>query len=188
MSKNKLKQLSIPQLVILLDVLFIFLFILIIKETPPKTKIILPEKKLAKGGFLSYEYEKGKFLWYDPTYQRWTGAEKESLIDHFNSVGKFVLMEDCNRECIDILKKNYNLRGRDKNISIVITNELYDQIARITYIACQTKKEFCGDIIFPITVPPATNKNLDPDWTIDKKELFLKNPFLKNIPGMLQNF
>jgi len=177
-SKKKYKQLSVPQLVILLDVLFIFLFILIIKETPPKTEIVLPPNKLERGGFLSYEYEKGKYLWYDPAFQMWSGAENDNLAELYSSVGKYTLFKDCDEECIKILKQKYDLHGHESNVSVVITNELYDQIARVTYIACQTNNEYCGDITFTIN-----NK-----WEIDKRKLLELNPFLKKIPGMEDNF
>jgi len=176
--KSKTKQLSIPQLVILLDVLFIFLFILIIKETPPKTEIVLPPNKLERGGFLSYQYENGKYLWYDPAFQMWTGSETDNLSELYSSVGKYTLHLDCDENCINILKQKYDLHGYESNISIVITNELYDEIARVTYIACQANTEYCGDITFPIN-----NK-----WEIDSKDIFKLNPFLKKIPGMENNF
>jgi len=174
MKKNK--QLSVPQMVILLDVLFIFLFILIIKESPPTTEIVLPDKQLERGGFLSHEYEKGKYLWYDPSFQRWSGAENSDYELH-EAVGKYILHVDCNSTCINKLKENYDLGLYDKNISVVITNELYDKIARITYLACQTDKKNCGDITFPI----------NNQWDIDKSELLDQNLFLKRIPGMLEN-
>lgn len=173
-----MKQLSAPQIVILLDVLFIFLFILIIKEPPPKTKIILPKNQLENGGFLSHEYEEGKFIWYDPKYQQWSGSESDNLVDLYDSVGKYALHIDCNDTCIQILKNKYNLGKYTSNISVVITNELYDQIARITYMACQTNKKNCGNITFTI----------GNDWKVDKKKLLEMNPFLKNIPGMVENF
>lgn len=174
-----MKRISYPQLVILLDVLFVFLFVLILQETPPTAKIILPESKLEVGGFLSYEYEKGKFLWYIPKYEMWSDAEKDK-IGLYNEVGQFSIGLDCDEACLKIIKNKYNNIGNyNNNIKVVITNDLFDNISRITYLACQTNNSnACGNIIFNIT----------PEWEIDKTKLLIMNPFLKNIPGIIENF
>lgn len=174
-----MKRLSSPQLVILLDVLFIFLFILILKETPPKTKIVLPKTMLEIGGFLSLEYENNKRVFYDPMFQIWSSHEKNNY-KLYTSIGKFAIEKDCDSDCLRVIKDRYNLGeySQYKNIKIVITNELLDNIARITYLACQTDVKNCGNIIFTI------NKK----WMIDRKKLLNDNQFLKGIPGLVNNF
>ena len=163
-----MKKITQPPLVILLDVLFIFLFVSIL-EKPPKIEYEIPPQKLFAGGYVMSTDATGKHRVYD--------VKKGTFSDKFvfpTSKHGFYFTVACENqlEC----KKARAISGGDE-LNIVITGQTYDDIARLTFIGCNIDPSQCSNIRFPIQENGKINKN----------KLLEYNPFFGEIEGFLRS-
>ena len=153
-----MKRLSSPPLLILLDVLFIFLFVSVL-QNPPKMEYILPKDKLFKGALL---------LVVSDNHIKWYDAKKESYISkkEFSRTHThpFFCSVPCGeqQECKKLRRK---VSSKAK-LYIAITGNLYDTISKITHLACNSGSGECNNIKFTVTS----------DGKIDGEKLFEDNP------------
>jgi len=162
-----MRKLSQPPLVILLDVLFIFLFVSIL-EKPPKISYEIPKDKLFKGAYIMRTDSQEKKSLFNP--------KTNSFSDDFrfpNSTHGFYFTTSCKhqKECE---------QARDitnDELHIVITGKSYDDIARLTFIGCNIDPTSCSNILF----------TLNENGKIDKDKLLTNNPFFGEIEGLLKN-
>ncbi len=151
-----------PPLVVLLDVLFIFLFVSVL-EKPPAITFKLPPKKLFNGGYIAsvdgqskriFDFENGRFL----------DSFKFSDESH-----AYYFSQPCGQqeECIQVRKLT---KGE---LIIVITDKTYDEIARLTFIGASIDPSNASNIHFTIKE----------DGSIDINELVKDNPIFKKFEG-----
>jgi hypothetical protein len=162
-----MKKISQPPLVILLDVLFIFLFVSIL-EKPPKIAYEIPKEKLFKGAYIMSTNALGEKKIYD--------VNKQIFSDNFSfatSSHGFYFTQTCAKQ---IECQEARLQTQDE-LNIVITGQSYDDIARLTFIGCNIDPSQCSNIIFPIN---ETGK-------INKEKLLAYNPFFGEIEGFLKS-
>lgn len=162
-----MKKITQPPLVILLDVLFIFLFVSIL-EKPPKIGYEIPPQKLFAGAYVMSTDATGKNRVYD--------VKKGTFNDKFifpTSKHGFYFTKPCENqlEC----QKARAVSGNELNI--VITGKTYDDIARLTFIGCNIDPSQCSNILFPINI----------GGKIDKDKLLEHNPFFGEIEGFLRS-
>jgi hypothetical protein len=162
-----MKKFTQPPLVILLDVLFIFLFVSIL-EKPPKIEYKIPQDRLFDGAYIMSSDSSGKHKVYD--------SKTHSFTNKFvfpNSQHGFYFALPCEKqqECQDAKRITHD------ELNIVITGSTYDDISRLTFIGCNIDASQCSNIVFPI------NKK----GKIDKDKLLEYNPFYGEIEGFLRS-
>ena len=161
----KRKVLSTPQMVILLDVLFVYLFILILNSSKENIQVILPHDKV---------FNKGKILLFENNqYYEYKFDTKELIVFNFLKNEKFHKFIECKQqqECVEAKKKF----GENKDFFILLPSSLFDEISKISMIAFGIKS--CNKLKFYIT----------PKGLINKEKLF-KNKCLNNIQGFKENY
>jgi hypothetical protein len=154
-----MKITSYPPMIILLDMLFVFLFILVLNEK----KIInihIPDDKLFKGG---------KIVYFDPntkTYKDSQGAEYQ-----FSSIYN-LLLDECKEqeECKEAKEKFGD------GIRILLPKNLFDEMAKINMLAFGTKS--CSKLDFFVKE----------DGFLDYKKTIEQNPCLEKISGFKKSF
>jgi hypothetical protein len=152
------KKTSYPPVIILLDLLFLLVFILILNQSN-ETSIELPPKKLFEGSILVY-YEDGiKYL------VNQNSKEIEKIYHPKSNVG-FEYFEKCQQQCSE-----YTSLNKD-NLYIYLPSNLFNQISKITYIASHTDYN-CKNLKFIILENGKIN--------YDK---LLKNNCLRKIEGV----
>ena len=162
-----MKKITQPPLVILLDVLFIFLFVSIL-EKPPSIEYEIPSQKLFAGGYVMSTDSSGKHRVYD--------VKNNKFSDEFifpTSKHGFYFTKPCENqlEC-----RNARAVSKDE-LDIAITGKTYDDIARLTFIGCNIDSSLCTNIKFPINI----------NGKIDKDKLLDYNPFFGEIEGFLRS-
>ena len=149
-----MKRISYPPIIILLDVLFVFLFILILDEKKV-IQIHSPEKKIFTGAtIVHYDSNRKKYL------------DNNNL--EYTFKGIYNLLLDCNEqiECIEA-KQKY---GTEK-IFILLPRKLFTEMSEINMLAFGTEK--CDKLEFFITK----------DGLLDNKKLIDENECLLKIDG-----
>ena len=151
-----------PPLVILLDVLFVFLFISVL-EKPAKIKYELPPDKLFSGGhIMSVDELKNRKLF---------DVENNRFVDDFNlpKGEDFYFTQPCENqyEC----KRARQLTNDD--LKIVISGETYNDISKWMFIGCNIDSSACSNITFPV------NKYGE----VNRTELYNLNPLFGDIDG-----
>ena len=145
-----------PPVLILMDLLFILVFILLI-NTDDNVKINIPLQEPFTGSYLVYKHD---------------GVE--NIVDHISGKvtsdtldkGKYYYYQKCERQCDSL-----NINDRD-NMFIYFPDDLFKSVAQISYIATNTSYN-CKNLEFDITE----------EGNIDHNLLFTKNPCLGRIPG-----
>ena len=162
-----MKKITQPPLVILLDVLFIFLFVSIL-EKPPSIEYEIPSQKLFTGGYVMSTDSSGKHRVYD--------VKNNKFNDKFifpTSKHGFYFTKPCENqlEC-----RKARAVSKDE-LTIAITGKTYDDIARLTFIGCNIDSSLCTNIKFPINI----------NGKIDKDKLLAYNPFFGEIEGLVRS-
>jgi hypothetical protein len=152
------KKISSPPVIILLDLLFLLVFILILNQSN-ETSIELPKDRLFDSSILVYHEDGMKYLVNQET------REIEKIYYAKSNVG-FEYFEKCQEQC-----RGYTNLNRD-NLYIVLPSNLFNQISKITYIASHTDYK-CKNLKFKV---------MD-NGKIDYINL-LKNDCLKKIDGI----
>ncbi len=151
-----IKRTSHPPLLILLDLLFILIFILILDNKA--IKIEIPKYALFKDAILVLKEDKFSYKLNPLNYQ------KEEILDIKDN---YIYFQSCETQC-----SNAPIDIREK-INIYFPNNLFNNISKITFLGMHTSYN-CKSLHFKI---------LD-DGKIDKKHLLEKNTCLKQIHGL----
>jgi len=161
-----MRKITQPPLVILLDVLFIFLFVSIL-EKPPKIEYEVPSEKLFDGAYIISTNAQGK----NRVYNIQEGRFSDKFIFPTSRHG-FYFSTPCKeqKECQDARAIS------NDELNIVITGQTYDDIARVTFIGCNIDSSQCSNIKFSIKE----------NGKIDKEKLLKNNPFFGEIEGFLK--
>ncbi|EJF06106.1 hypothetical protein ThvES_00018250 [Thiovulum sp. ES] len=156
-----MKKFSSPQVIILLDFIFVFLLILITQK-PSEIKINLPQNRLsdteiviAKDGHVSHFWNSGNWI---------------KISNYKNSNFKFSSGYAIDVECNSLCDEVSNLNGHGEK-RILITGYLYSQISNVLLGACKHNSSACSNIEIDI------NENGGIDYELLKK----KNPIFKDI-------
>ncbi len=154
------KKLSQPPMIIFMEIVTLFLFIFMIQQSPA-ISFIFPEGRIFLGGQLVYQdihTKKYKYL----KNNKWVQLDKD-----FG--GKFFIEAPCiNEYC----KNTPTTQGND--IKIAITGRLFENLAQLNFIACNTNASECGTLKYTITKESIVNE----------KALLEDNPILANIDGI----
>jgi hypothetical protein len=160
-----MKKFSQPQVIILLDFLFIFLIILILQQ-PSKITINLPEVELKEGMKYGFETE-NELLIYDNNWKKLKEFKYRNSGFSIGVDGKsFIEALPCNSLCNSISKPNI-----DGEMKILITGKLYSKIANTVLSACLYDTDACRSIEIDI----------DKFGNIDRELLLQKNPIFRDI-------
>jgi len=155
-----IKKLSTPPVIILLDLLFMLLFILLISKKD-KIEVSIPPNIIFKNAILIYTDNDGiKYVMNQNT------KERESIFNPPPNIG-FQYYKDCKAQCSD-----YSSQYRDK-LDIYFPNDLFNTISKITFIGSHTDYN-CKKIKFNISV----------NGKLDIQKLVRNNGCLKKIDGL----
>jgi len=155
------RVISYPPVVILLDILFTFLFVLILSASKANVQITIPQEKL---------FEKARILLIEKNgYQEYQNGALTpfTLESRFN---KFLACEN-QQECIEAKKQFPN-----KEFVILLPQDLFKDISQIGMIAFGEKS--CKTLHF----------NVEQNGSLDKKRLLQDNECLEKILGFRENF
>jgi len=153
------KNLSSPPLLILVDLLFLLVFILIINKEN-YTTIHIPKDILFKGSILVYQKDNFRYI-----VNQKTGSLGNIFID--KEQNNFSYYEKCNIQC-----SSYNNLDIEK-LYIYFPDKLFSQISKLSYIASSQEYQ-CKNINYKIT----------DDGKINFQKLLLDNKCLKKIKGI----
>lgn len=154
------KNLSTPPVIILLDLLFMLLFILLISKKD-KIEVKIPPNIIFENAILIYTDNSGiKYV------MNQTTKERESIFNPPPNIG-FQYYKDCKNQC-----KDYPLHYQGK-LQIYFPNDLFNQISKITFIGSHTDYN-CKKIIFDV----------NPQGELNIKKLVQENSCLEKIEGL----
>ena len=148
-----MKKFSAPPMIIILDVLFVVLFILVL-ESSPNLKIILPTDSYLKD-MLIVTVDKNKKIqhWFDNGDKKWKSFAKEY---RSNRKFSFVLGNiECNKNrfCKEITNPFSNEKKR-----IYLKGDLYDQISGMISDSCLKFPKQCSNVTYHITKEGVVDK------------------------------
>jgi hypothetical protein len=151
-----MKKFSAPPMIIILDVLFVVLFILVLEQSP-NIKIVLPKEIWLKDTIvLSKNIEKEIKFWYNNKTQSWEDIKSFSNSD--NRKFNFIIGNiDCknNKFCEQITP----IPNQTKKI--YIRGNLYDEISGMISDSCLAFPKECSNVTY----------HIKDDGTVDKKRL-----------------
>lgn len=133
-------------------------------EKPPKIDIIPPDEPFEGGEVVLFGSTHQQY-WYDRNTNNWRNLAEMGELYKSN----LYITVDCNKQCA--LVSAPPVKGEKK---IAIIGTLYEQIAGLTFIACNTDASLCGNIQFTIT----------PKGQVDRQKLVQDNPVFLNIRGI----
>ena len=161
-----MKKFSAPPMIIILDVLFVVLFILVL-ESSPNLKIVLPKDSYLKD-MLIVTVDKNKKIQhlFDNNDKKWKSFEKE-----FKSDRKFAFVLgniDCNsnRFC----KETSNPFDNEKK-KVYLKGDLYDQVSGMISDSCLKFPKQCSNVTYHITK----------DGVVDEKRLMEEHQIFRHI-------
>jgi len=151
-----MKKFSAPPMIIILDVLFVVLFILVLEQSPD-IKIILPQEVMLDDTFIASVDKNVKIQhWFDKEQKRWkdfnqfpTGNRKFSFV--FGNI-------DCSS---NIFCKNTDNPFSNEKKKIYIKGDLYDEVSGLISDSCLKFPKQCSNVTYHITK----------EGTVDKKRL-----------------
>ncbi len=152
---------SQPQIIVLLDFIFIFLLIFITQK-PSEIKINLPEKLLPDTEIVLSENGHSKYVLLNGSWIPFNEYSNENFI-YSNG---FSISTKCNSSC-----KNINSEEHRGEMKILITGELYSRISNTILGACMHNSNACSNMEIDILN----------NGEIDLELLKEKNPIFKDI-------
>jgi hypothetical protein len=160
-----------PPLIILLDVLFIFLFVSIL-EKPTKLNFQIPEDKLFIGAYIAIVDDLGN-LKIDAQGKNIIFDTKSSMF--INSYG---FLDDnhgyfFSLPCGNQLECQQARKITNEKLNIVITGQTYDEISRLTFIGASIDPGKASNIHFTIKA----------NGKVNIPKLVEDNQFFKQIEG-----
>lgn len=155
-----IKKISSPPVIILLDLLFMLLFILLVSQKN-HIKVTIPSSEIFKTATLIYKDSDGiSYVMNQNT------KEKESIF--YSSLDEeFYYYHDCEAQCREYPSK---YKG---HLYIYFSNELFNKISKLTFIASHTSYH-CNKIDFKVKL----------DGTLDIKKMTKNNSCLNKINGI----
>jgi hypothetical protein len=159
-----MKKFAPPQVIILLDFLFVFLLILIIQK-PANIKISLPEKQISDAYVVVKQNGRYSHI-FIPQQGGWLPFQAPSSSNYSEGLKGSSLFTtvQCNSVCQRVPRK----RGE---MEILLTGKLYSKISNTLLSACLHNSQACSSMEF----------NINEDGEIDKELLLEKNPIFKDI-------
>jgi len=161
-----MKKFSAPPMIIILDVLFVVLFILVL-ESSPNLNIILPKYTYLKD-MLIVTVDKNQQIqhWFDNQHKEWKSFEKEFKSDRRFA---FVLGNiECNSNnfCQELSNPFTNEKKR-----IYLKGDLYDQLSGMIADSCLKFPKECSNVTYHITK----------DGVVDEKRLMKEHQIFRYI-------
>ena len=149
-----MKKFSAPPMIIILDVLFVVLFILVL-ESSPNLKIILPYDSNLKD-MLIVTVDKNQKIqhWFDKKNQTWKSFQKE-----FKSDRKFAFVFgniDCNS---NQFCKELSNPFENETKKIYLKGDLYDQVSGMIADSCLKFPKQCSNVTYHITKDGVVDEN-----------------------------
>jgi len=151
-----MKKFSAPPMIIILDVLFVVLFILVLEESP-NIQIILPKDKWLEDVLVTSIDENSECQhWYDRTSNEW--KEWKSLIGRERKFEAVIGNINCQKYeyC-----KNIEEVPLSEKKKLYIKGNLYDELTWLVSDSCLKFPKECSNVTYHI-------KN---DGTVDKQRL-----------------
>lgn len=148
-----MKKFSAPPMIIILDVLFVVLFVLVL-ESSPNIKIVLPSNIYLQDMLIVTVDENKKIQhWFEPQTHQWKSFSKE-----FKSDRKFAFVLG-NIECDsnNFCKELSNPFSTEKK-RIYLTGDLYDQVSGMISDSCLKFPKQCSNVTYHITKEGLVNK------------------------------
>lgn len=141
-----MKKFSAPPMIIILDILFVVLFILLL-ESSPNLKIVLPSDKYLED-MLIVTVDKNKKIqhWFDNNNKKWKSFEKE-----FKSNRRFAFVLgniDCSTN--KVCQETFNPFSDEKK-KIYLKGDLYDQVSGMISDSCLKFPKQCSNVTYYIT-------------------------------------
>ena len=155
-----MKRISYPPMIIFLDVLFVFLFLLILNNSKNIIEIELPSGELIPNVTIIYTLEDKDYTLDDQEYIP-------------NSNSDFLYMDKCPN---NINECRFAHQKYGKDVSIIYSKSLQDKISNLSIIALGDNT--CEKIKFFVKI----------DGSLDHKKMLEENPCLANIVGYIENF
>jgi len=149
-----MRHISYPPIIILLDILFVFLFILMLDEKKV-INVYPPKEKVFVGATL---------LYYDQNQKKY--LDEQNVVYNFQSIHNLLLACENQRECIDV-KRKY---GTDR-VFMLLPKKLFIEMSEINMLAFGTNS--CTKLDFVIKE----------DGELDYEKLIQENTCLLKIPG-----
>jgi len=158
------RVISYPPVVILLDILFVFLFVLILSVSKENIKITIPKDKL-------FDEAKILVMQNNQYYEYQIDTKELTLFEFKHRFNKFLECEN-QKECLEAKNKF----GQDKDFIILLPQHLFENISKVSMIAFSDKS--CKELYF----------NIQENGSLDRDELLKENECLNNIEGFKENF
>lgn len=151
------KKVPSPPIAVLLDLLFLLVFILLI-NSKDELMIEIPKQALFKGAILIEKDRDFEYIVDENTFER-----KEIFLPKNDN---YVYYKPCTSQCKD--------NPKNKNLYIVFPSDLLNKISKITFIATRVSDYNCKNLRFRIME----------NGKIDKSYLFKENFCIENIDGV----
>ena len=149
-----MKKFSAPPMIIILDVLFVVLFILVLEQSP-NIKIILPTDVWLEDTVILGENGKKINSWYDFKAKNWKNINEFPKSDRrFNFIIGNIEC-DSNRFCANVP----SIANQTKKI--YIQGDLYDEISGMISDSCLKFPKQCSNVTY----------HIKDDGTVDKERL-----------------
>jgi len=147
-----MKRFSAPPMIIILDVLFIVLFVLVLEESP-NIKIVLPQEKWFKDTIVVSEDKNKKINYYfDENLNEWVSIRSLILREraYDSSIGDIPCKE--NKFCLNVKSR------ANETKKIYIKGDLYDEISGLISDSCLRFPKECVNVTYHITEEGKVNR------------------------------
>jgi hypothetical protein len=156
-----MKKFSAPPMIIILDVLFVVLFILVL-DTSPDMKLILPKDVWLKDMVaVSLDKDRKMAHWFNTKHNSW-----ETFDSYPKSKRKFSFIignTDCEKN--KFCKELPSIADEEKKI--YVTGNLYDELSGMISDSCLTFPKQCSNVTYHITDEGTVDKDrLKKDYQI----------------------
>jgi len=151
-----MRKFSAPPMIIILDVLFVVLFILVLEQSPD-IKIVLPKDVVINDTFVASVDKNRKIQhWYDNEENQW-----KNFTEFPSSSRKFSFVFG-NIACKTTqFCRNLNHPFSNEKKKIYITGDLYDEVSGLISDSCLKFPKQCSNVTYHITK----------EGTVDKEQL-----------------
>lgn len=151
------KKIPSPPIAVLLDLLFLLLFILLL-DSKNNLEINIPKEKLFTGAILIEKYGDIEYIIDKVNFKR-----KDIFLPKDES---YIYYKKCTTQCLN--------DKEEKNLYILFPSLLLNKISKITFIAMNTSEYNCKNLKFEVMN----------DGEIDKESFFSENKCASKINGL----
>lgn len=152
-----MKKFSAPPMIIILDVLFVVLFILVLEQSPD-IKIVLPKKVwLDDTVVLSEDKDKKINHWFNTETNIWENFKSFSLVDSHRKFNFIIGNIECDNNYF--CSKLSTIPNETKKI--YIRGNLYDEVSGMISDSCLRFPKQCSNVTY----------HIKDDGTVDKMRL-----------------